>query len=394
MRLCLHPFLAAVLAGLLSACGDGGASARGTALSCPRSPAPDGDVGVALEPAFPELAFDFPTAMRQAPGDDRHWYLLERTGVIYRFENRPGASSRTTVLDLSGQIDTGGEGGLLGMAFHPRFQRNGEVFLSFTRDGSPLRSYVSRFRSPDGGRTLDVNSEEPLLTLDQPYANHNGGHIAFGPDGHLYIGFGDGGSAGDPLGNGQDPDTLFGALLRIDADAGDPYGTPADNPFADGGGRAEIYAWGLRNPWRFSFDRQTGGLWLGDVGQNEWEEVDCIDRGGNYGWNIREGAHCYGAPDCDTAGLTDPVAEYGHDLGCSITGGYVYRGSAIPALRGGYIHGDFCSGRIWALFDDGSGEPVVRELLDSDQRIVAFAQGAGGELYVLAADGVFRLAAP
>ena len=380
----------ALALGLFAAPG----SPRAASPACPLAAAPEGRVAVTLEPAFPDLGFDFPTVLVQAPGEPGHWFVAERDGRIDRFDNRVDVATKTPVLDLRPRVDTAGEGGLLGMAFHPGFADNGQLFLSYTRPGAPLRSVVARFTSPDGGRTIDPDSEQPLLTLDQPYANHNGGAIAFGPDGHLYIGLGDGGSAGDPLQNGQDPDTLFGALLRIDVDGGAPYAIPADNPFAAGGGRAEVYAFGLRNPWRFSFDRQTGALWLGDVGQDRWEEVDCITRGGNYGWNLREGAHCYGAADCAGAGLIDPVAEYGHDLGCSVTGGYVYRGRELPALRGGYVYADYCSGRIWALFDGGSEGPVVRTLLDSDQRIVAFARDAAGELYVLAPGGVFRLAAP
>ena len=217
---------------------------------------------------------------------------------------------------------------------------NGEVYLSYT-SGGPLTSRISRFTSADGGQTLDPGSEEILLTLSQPFGNHNGGNILFVPDGYLYIGFGDGGSAGDPGDRAQNTSNLFGAILRIDVDDGVPYGIPADNPFGmnalcSGGQGAEpcpeIYAWGFRNPWRWSFDSETGELWVGDVGQGQWEEVDKVTPGGNYGWRCREGAHDFNTSGVCPAGLIDPVIEYSHSVGFSITGGYVYRGSAIPKL--------------------------------------------------------------
>jgi glucose/arabinose dehydrogenase len=267
---------------------------------------------------------------------------------------------------------------LLGVAFHPRFAENGFVYVSYTAPGAPLTSVVARFNSPDRGVTMDVNSETALLTLPQPFANHNGGHIVFGSDGMLYVGFGDGGSEGDPNGNGQDTNTLLGKILRLDVDNAAPYAIPGDNPFAGGGGRGEIWAFGLRNPWRFQFDRGTGALWAGDVGQNQFEEVDRITRGGNFGWNIREGAHCFSDPQCSTAGLIDPVAEYDHTEGCSITGGFVYRGSAIPSLSGSYVYGDFCSGRIWALANE---QPQV--IADTTLAISSFAEDSTGELLVI-----------
>ncbi|MFZ5466006.1 MAG: PQQ-dependent sugar dehydrogenase [Pseudomonadota bacterium] len=340
---------------------------------------------VRLERVFAAIPFGDPLAMLQAPGDAGRWYVVEKAGRVRVLDNRPDVARSELFADIRERVQARySESGLLGMAFHPDFARNGQVFLSYTTHGAPLVSRVSRFLSRDGGRTLDAGTETVLLELPQPYANHNGGQIAFGPDGFLYIGLGDGGAAGDPRGNGQNVETLLGAMLRIDVDKGDPYAIPPDNPFAqadgEGGGRPEIYAWGLRNPWRWSFDRATGELWAGDVGQNAWEEIDKIVRGGNYGWAIREGAHCYGTLRCRTEALIDPVAEYGHDQGCSVTGGYVYRGKGIPALHGAYLYGDFCSGRIWALCQ---GKGLPRLLMITGINIASFAEGLDGEVYVL-----------
>lgn len=342
-------------------------------------------IGVTL--AFPELSrpFDRPIAMLQAPGRRDRWYVAEQAGRVLVFENAADATDVGVVADISGRIASGpNEAGLLGFAFHPGFQSNREIFLSYTVRGSgrgvALTSVISRFRMvDDDGLVIDPRSEEIILTIDQPFANHNGGHIVFGPDGFLYAGFGDGGSAGDPEGNGQNLDTLLGTLIRIDVDRGAPYAVPDDNPFVAGGGRAEIYAYGLRNPWRWSFDRETGDLWLADVGQNRWEEVDQITAGGNYGWNRREGAHEFERTSAASSDLIEPVAEYSHNLGCSVTGGFVYRGKALPDLTGWFVYGDFCSGRIWATRPDGQ----TLELLRVGLSIAAFAQDAEGELYIL-----------
>ncbi len=349
---------------------------------------------LALEPAFPGLRFAAPVALLQAPGADDRWYVVEQAGRVIAVDTGRGAARAAVFVDLRRRVEDGpAEAGLLGMAFHPDYQANGQVFISYTRGGSPLISIISRFSlAGDGlaGDGLDPASERIVLDLDQPFGNHNGGGIAFGPDGYLYIGLGDGGAGGDPRGNGQNTRTLLGAMLRIDVDGGTPYAIPPDNPFARGGGRPEIFAWGLRNPWRFAFDRLTGALWVGDVGQAAWEEVNRIERGGNYGWNIREGAHPYRRGRA-VGPLIDPVAEYDHDQGCSITGGTVYRGERVPALRGLYVYGDYCSGRIWGLPADGR----PRRLLDSGLNISAFGEGNDGELYVLdhAGGGVYRLAA-
>ena len=338
--------------------------------------------------AFPNISFNLPIAMLQAPGDDSDWYVVEKRGVVWRFPNRESvtAADAKVFIDIRDRVNsTPNEAGLLGMAFHPGFADNGKVYLSYTRTSqSQLFSLVSEFRSADNNASLDPSTERLVLFVQQPFENHNGGGIAFGPDDLLYIGFGDGGFANDPRGNGQNTNTRLGALLRIDVDA-DPFAVPADNPFAQGGGGLpEIYAWGLRNPWRFSFDQATGELWLADVGQDELEEVNKIVRGGNYGWNLKEASDCFAAPSpCDDLDVIDPVAEYDHSAGDrSITGGFVYRGSEIGSLVGSYVYGDFVSGRIWGLFPGESGlEPQL--LLESGVNITSFAQGADGEIYFL-----------
>jgi glucose/arabinose dehydrogenase len=358
------------------------------------SAAPSHAESLALEPAFGELRFAKPVAMIPALAG-KAWYVVEQAGIVSRVQPRSSGIERTVFVDLRDRVDAGpNEAGLLGIALHPRFAENGKVFLSYTAHGAPLISRISEFVSHDGGRTLDPASERIVLSLDQPYGNHNGGHIVFGPDGTLYVGFGDGGSGGDPHGNGQNMETLLGKLLRLDVDGGTPYAIPPDNPFANGGGRPEIYAAGLRNPWRFSVDRESGALWLADVGQDKWEEIDRIVRGGNYGWNVREGAHCFKKQDCRIEGLIDPVAEYGHDEGCSVTGGFVYRGTAIPALKAAYLFADYCSGKVWGLFAKfGGGYETPRTLLETDLRISSFGEGPNGELYVLDHGGglVYRI---
>jgi len=362
----------------------------------------------ALAPMFKGHEFDKPVLLLPAPPDKVvAWYVVEQEGVIWRLAPDENGPHQTVFVDLRARIESGpNEAGLLGMALHPNFLENGRVYLSYTAKGSPLVSHIAMFVSRDGGRTLDETSETTVLTLDQPYSNHNGGHIAFGPDRKLYIGFGDGGSGGDPKGFGQNPNTLLGKLLRLDVDGAAPYAIPPDNPFAMGGARPEIYATGLRNPWRFSFDRVNGALWLADVGQNEWEEINLVTAGSNYGWNIREGAHCFDADACRTEGLIDPVAEYDHDEGCSVTGGFVYRGRALPALWGAYVYGDYCSGTIWGLFPKSdadvfstganprawSFEPP-RVLIERGPNISSFGEGLDSELYVLDHQGgrVFRI---
>jgi uncharacterized repeat protein (TIGR03806 family) len=335
---------------------------------------------------------------------------VQQGGQVLRFANNNATTTTATFIDISGRITSGGETGLLGMAFHPNFPTDRRVFLSYTATAGNLVSRISSFLSLDGGLTLDPNSERILLTLNQPESNHNGGNIAFGADGFLYVGFGDGGSGGDPhtqngpIGNGQALKTMLGKILRIDVgtvETATTYAIPSANPFAanpkcgpatNAQSCPEIYAYGFRNPWRWSFDRQSGELWVGDVGQNAWEEVDLVVKGGNYGWRCREGRHNFNTTGCPTSGLIDPVGEYDHGLGVSITGGYVYRGPQTTALRGRYIFGDFGSGRIWTLLPDNAGGYTRTDLMSSGRSISSFAQANDGELYIVDySGGLYRI---
>ena len=313
------------------------------------------------------------------------------------FPNDDTATAASVSADFRSVVDDRGEGGLLGMAFHPSFSGSGNVYFYYTETGidpfTPLVSRLNRFNMNMNG-IIDTGSGNTILSVDQPETNHNGGDIKFGPDGYLYIGLGDGGGSGDPEGNGQDTATLLGSVLRIDVDNESPYAIPAGNVFASSStNRPEIFAWGFRNPWRFSFDELTGDLWAGDVGQNAWEEIDLVASGGNYGWNIEEGDHCFSPPvGCDDTGLIDPVFEYGRDEGQSVTGGYVYRGSSMPAFQGHYLFADWGSGDLWG-FDASSVLPEVQLLADTDMRIVSFAQDENSELYVVdySEGGIYRL---
>jgi glucose/arabinose dehydrogenase len=309
-------------------------------------------------------------------------FVVEKRGRIIIL--RDGAPAETPFLDISDRVgSSGSDQGLLSVAFHPQFAQNGRFFVDYTdRSGDTV---ISRFQA--NGDAADPDSETVLLKIDQPYANHNGGLVLFGPDNYLYIGMGDGGSGGDPQGNGQNRQALLGKMLRIDVDGGEPYGIPSDNPWPTGGdARPEVWAYGLRNPWRFSFDRANGDLYIADVGQGEYEEID-VQRAGsaagqNYGWNIAEGSHCFRSQSCDTNGLLAPVAEYDHSQGCSITGGYVYRGAAFPSLQGLYFYGDYCSGKVWVLSETSPGRWEQRELLQSDASISSFGEDQAGELYL------------
>jgi glucose/arabinose dehydrogenase len=376
---------------LLAGCGGGSDS-----FNPPDEPTPPPEPpAIAVEPVFAQLAFDQPLAMMQAPADSSRWFVVEKAGIVRVFANDPGTAPNdvSTFVDISGRVDSSPfEGGLLGMAFHPEFVTNREVFLSYTRQSGGLESVVSRFIVDPSSGVLDESSEEILLTVPQFAGNHNGGNLAFGPDGLLYAGFGDGGGAGDPQQNGQDTSNVLATIVRVDVDGEAPYAIPADNPFAgntecrQGVGNLacpEIFAWGFRNPWRFSFDRQSGELWVGDVGENGWEEVDRVEISENYGWSEREGAHCFDPPtDCSTDNV-DPITEYGHDVGDSITGGYVYRGSDVPALQGFYVFGDFGSGRIWAVAAESGQGVDPDELGDTSLQIASFAESNEGELYLV-----------
>ncbi len=338
---------------------------------------------VTLARALGDQVFALPVEV--VAGPSRRFYVVEQKGAI-RVVDAAG-SGVSTALDISPKIIAGGEAGLLGLAFDRAFSDNGFVYVYFTAQVTPLpgvvfQSVIARFHSSDGGLTFDAASEKRLLVVDQPFANHNGGKIAVGPDGLLYIALGDGGSGGDPMGNGQNKNTLLGKILRIDP-KGEPYAIPPSNPFATGGGRPEIFAYGLRNTWKFSFDTLTGDIWAGDVGQGRYEEVDRIVLGGNYGWNTREGLHCFEDTTCAAEGFVDPVVEYDHSEGASITGGYVYRGSKVPALVGRYVYGDFVSGRIWAVTKAANGTFRSELLAETNLKISSFAQDADGEVYVM-----------
>lgn len=347
---------------------------------------------VNLEAAFPSLTFVRPLDLQHPADGTNRLFVVEQAGRIYVFPNDPGVSSAKQFLDIRARVnDAGNEEGLLGLAFHPEYKSNGYFYVNYTAD-NPRRTVIARFRvRPDDPDAADTSSGVVLLEFDQPYSNHNGGQLAFGPDRRLYIATGDGGSAGDPYGNGQNLNTLLGKILRIDVDApsgGRNYSIPADNPFAQTTHRGEIWAYGLRNPWRFCFDPPTGRLWAADVGQDAIEEIDIIEKGRNYGWNIMEGNSCFNpSVNCDTAGLVPPVWQYTHALGVSVTGGYVYHGARRPDLEGSYIYADYGSGRIWSLRYDGPGRVRNAELIHSRLPIASFGLDAASELYVCAFDG-------
>ena len=342
-----------------------------------------------LERVFPALTFERPVLFTHAGDGSGLLYVVEQEGVIHRID--PTSPERTEVfLDIRSRVSRGGnEEGLLGLAFSPTFADNGRFYVYYSA-ANPRRSVLSRFETGADGLG-DTGSEVVLLEVDQPFPNHNGGMIAFGPDGMLYVGLGDGGSGGDPFGNGQNPGTLLGTILRIDTEQpaeGTPYAIPADNPFVgESGARGEVWAYGLRNPWRFSFDGKTGDLWVGDVGQNAREEVNIVHRGANYGWNVMEGSECFRAASCNGDDFQVPVAEYDHSLGCSITGGYVYRGQRVRDLEGVYLYADFCSGRIWGLRHDGAAVTAQGELAKAPFEISSFGEDAEGEVYVVGFDG-------
>jgi glucose/arabinose dehydrogenase len=321
-------------------------------------------------------------------------FTVEQTGTIRIL--RDGRLLPAPFLDIRTRVVSGGEMGLLSVAFHPSYGSNGRFFVNYTTDrGGQLRTVIAEYKVSSTNLERADPAERVLLEIDQPFRNHNGGLNLFGPDGMLYIGMGDGGSAGDPANNGQRLEVLLGKLLRIDVDGGTPYRVPPDNPFVSrSGARPEIWAYGLRNPWRFAFDRSGGRLILADVGQNQWEEVNVITKGGNYGWRIMEGGHCFNPPSgCSMSGLQAPIVEYDHSLGCSITGGYVYRGTRIRGLAGAYLFGDYCSGRLWALIES-AGRRTMVQVLSTGVRISSFGEDPSGELYVVDHAGtVYLLAA-
>jgi glucose/arabinose dehydrogenase len=406
---------------LAAGCLVGGSSLQAEGPAAAAKPVEEVLKKVAIERAFPNLRWAGwqpvndeglnvpfrPVVITNAGDGSGRMFVGEQHGKVFQFAGDAAVTESKLFLDISHKVrysDKQNEEGFLGFAFHPGFKRNGQVFAYYTLNEMPRVSIVSRFTLAKNASRIDPASEEVLLRVDQPYWNHNGGNLAFGPDGCLYIGLGDGGSANDPHGNGQNLGTLLGSILRIDVDkksGGLPYGIPADNPFVNQkGARPEIYAYGLRNVWGMSFDRTTRLLWAADVGQDLWEEIDIIQKGGNYGWSLREGFHAFGASDRQPrARLIEPIWEYSHQVGKSITGGCVYRGKAVPTLIGKYLYADYVTGKIWALDYD-----TVAKRLRGNYRIespmmpiIAFGEDESGEVYVglVAADGkgLYRFAA-
>jgi glucose/arabinose dehydrogenase len=379
-----------------------GSSASAAASESPAqtaAPVPPDPDGVALERVAGP--FTMPAGIANAGDGSGRLFIVEQGGVI-RIVGANGAVAATPFLDISSRIAFGGERGLLGLAFHPRYAANGRFFVDYTRasDGATV---IAEYRATADAELADPASERILLIIPQPAPNHNGGMLAFGPDGYLYIGMGDGGGQNDQFQNAQDPNRLLGKILRIDVDtpgsSGRAYAIPPDNPFFGGGGSAEVWTVGERNPWRFSFDREWGDLWVGDVGGGDWEEIDRqpadAPGGLNYGWPIMEGKHCKDGASCTIDPYTLPVAEYGHDQGCAVVGGYVYRGEAQPGLTGVYLFGDWCSGLVFTLQAD-AGTVSPKLVLRSGLQISSFGEDESGEIYLvdLAGGGLYHVTVP
>ncbi len=373
--------------------------ARGTPAATPRASAGPVDLlhlSVSLEPFTSVQGGPLGIA---APDDGSgRLFVVAQDGRIWVVD-AAGAVRPEPMVDLGASLVSGGEQGLLGLALHPDFPNDPRVYVDYTTGTQDVISTLSLDKTDPN--KLDPASLHQILAVDDPFPNHNGGDLLFGPDGYLYAFFGDGGGGGDPLGSGQDRDSLLGKVMRLDIDHPNgavPYSAPAGNPFVDAAGRDEIWLMGVRNPWRNSFDRATGDLWIGDVGQGAWEEVD-VARAGvgglNLGWNRMEGNHCYPPrSDCSTKGLTRPVTEYGHDLGCTVVGGYVYRGTKYPALAGTYLFADYCSGRIFAIDPSTDDFRKPRQVGQAGNGISSFGEDAAGELYVTQLDGhISRVAA-
>ncbi|MGL4609498.1 MAG: PQQ-dependent sugar dehydrogenase [Trueperaceae bacterium] len=356
---------------------------------------PPASGGYKLEPLVEGL--EMPVYITQAPGNTEQFFVVEKSGQIRLVEN--GTVQDQSVLDIRDLVSTKAEQGLLGLAFHPDFEQNGYIFINytdFTDDTRPQNTQIVRYTLEDN--IANPDSAKTILTISQPHSNHNGGMIAFGPDGYLYIGMGDGGSGGDPYQHGQNMDSLLGKVLRIDINTDEPYVVPDDNPFVGQENvRPEIWTVGWRNPWRWSFDRETGDMWLGDVGQDIYEEISfqaAGQGGGNYGWRCYEAMHEYDlSENCEDKEFIEPVFEYEHSEGASVTGGYAYRGEALPDLQGTYIYGDFTSGKIWFATQQ-DGEWTSNEWLDTELFISSFGEDNDGELYVVDYSGaVYQLTA-
>ncbi|MEK6192225.1 MAG: PQQ-dependent sugar dehydrogenase [Chloroflexota bacterium] len=404
---------AAALAVLAAACGSPSPTASpssGPTVTAEPSPTPS----PTPEPTPPPLrsgpdslglelvtgTFALPTAVTNAGDGSERLFVVERGGRIW-IVNRDGTVAPTPFLDITSRIVSSGEQGLLGLAFHPRYAETGRFYVAYTRqpDGADV---VAEYRVSSAADVADPASERILLAIPDPAANHNGGALVFGPDGNFYIALGDGGGQNDQFGNAQNLNSLLGKLLRIDVDgppaADRAYAIPADNPFANGGGAPEIWAIGMRNPWRISFDRAWHDLYIGDVGGGSWEEIDRqpADAAGglNYGWPIMEGRHCL-AGSCTMTGYQQPIAEYSHDQGCSVIGGYVYRGEVNPELQGVYVFGDWCSGRIFSLEVDGQ-TITPKTVLESGLQVSSFGEDEAGEIYLVdfAGGGLYRVVVP
>jgi len=386
----LHQLVIVALVVLVTACGGGGGSFTAN------PPPPSGTPSIALTPFVSGLStpVDF-----QTPDDGSgRIFIVQQSGTIRIISG--GSLLPTPFLDISSRINfDGAEQGLLGLAFHPSYSQNKRFYLNYDRlSGGQIQTVIAEYQLTADPNAADPASERILLTVNQPFTNHKGGQMAFGPDGFLYIAFGDGGSGGDPMGNAQNRGTLLGKIARIGVDppftSGLQYVIPADNPFVGTSDRGEIWAYGFRNPWRFSFDKGGTRLFVADVGQDKFEEIDLVQKGLNYGWNTMEGSHCFSpATGCNMSGLTLPIVDYDHSEGVTVIGGYVYHGTAIASLVGAYIFGDFSNGKIWEL-TESSGTWTRTQLLNSGKNMSAFGQDAAGELYVVDYSGsVFKITA-
>ena len=379
---------------LLLALGTAACESEDPGSTFPNGP-PEAATGARLREIVNGLVM--PLFLTSPPGDLTRQFVVEKPGRIRIIKD--GGLVPTPFLDISSKVSNGGEQGLLGLAFHPQYASNGRFVVNYTNTTGDSRVSVYRV-SADPDRA-DAASEQVIVEVDQPFANHNGGMVVFGPDGKLYIGFGDGGDGGDPPDNAQNRGVLLGKILRLDVSGSGQASVPSDNPFVGQPGlRPEIWSWGLRNPWRFSFDRSTGDLYIADVGQNDREEIDVatdlaqFGRGRNYGWDIMEGTACFGAPGCNKSGLTLPVLEYGHDEGCSVTGGYVYRGPTATIYSGHYFYADYCEGwvRSFRLVGPSVTDQKDWTSLRPGSQILSFGEDARGELYVLTSSGhVYRI---
>jgi glucose/arabinose dehydrogenase len=374
------------LSTVLLECGSSSSSPAPAAPAPPAAPpAPSGPLVLTLTPVLSGL--NSPVDLQNAADGTGRLFVVEQQGQIRIVSNN--SLVPTPFLDITSLVDFGGEKGLLGLAFHPAYTQNRRFFVNYDRVASgQMQTVIAEFQTlASNPNQADPNSQRILFTVNQPFPNHKGGQLAFGPDGFLYIGLGDGGSAGDPLGNAQNRRVLLGKMLRIDVDHTSPglqYAIPSDNPFLNGVDRGEVWAYGLRNPWRFSFDVSSGRLFAADVGQDKFEEIDILQKGGNFGWNIMEGLHCFKpSSGCNMTGLILPITEYDHSQGDAVIGGYVYRGAAIPRLSGTYLFSDFESGTIWGLTENSSGQWTRSQLIAGGRNISSFGRDEAGELYVL-----------